>query len=55
MCSSDLKEMAGEEGKRLRSNAAKAHDIIVANKQSYIHDFLQKLEQLVEAYKNKIL
>ena len=45
--------MVGEEGENLRSNTAKAHDIIAANKQSHIHDFIQKLEQLAEDYKKK--
>ena len=47
------KAMAGEEGKRLRSNAGKACDIIVANKQIYVPNFIQNLEQLVESYKKK--
>jgi hypothetical protein len=45
--------MSGVEGEKLRSTAAKACDIIAANKQSYIHDFIQKLEQLAEDYKKK--
>lgn len=40
--------MAGEKGEKLRSKAAKARDIIAANKQSYIDDFLQKLQQLAD-------
>jgi hypothetical protein len=45
--------MTGEEGKKLRSKAAKALDIVAANNQSYIHNFIQKLEQLAEDYKKK--
>ena len=45
--------MVGEEGENLRSNATKARDIIAANKQSHIHDFIQKLEQLAENFKKR--
>jgi len=47
--------MAGEEGEKLRSKAAEAGEIIAANKGSYIHDFIQKLEQLAKDYKKKCL
>lgn len=43
--------MSGAEGEKWRSNAAKACEIIAANKQSHVHDFIQKLEQLGEDYK----
>lgn len=44
--------MAGEEGKSIRLKAAEARDILVASigrQQSYIHDFIQRLEQLAVA------
>jgi hypothetical protein len=46
--------MAGEEGKKLRSKVSEARDIILTNtgrQQSYIHDFVQRLEQISVAYK----
>lgn len=43
--------MSGAEGEKWRSNAAKACEIMAANKQSHVHDFIQKLEQLGEDYK----
>lgn len=45
--------MLGEEGKNLRSKAAEACEIIAASKQSYIHDFIRKLEELPQDYKKK--
>jgi len=39
----------GEEGKAMRSKAVEARDMIVANigrQQSYIHDFIQQLQEL---------
>jgi hypothetical protein len=53
ICTTLTMAMAGEEGEKLRSKAAKARDIIAANKQSHIHDFIQKLEQLAEDYKKR--
>jgi len=53
ICTTLTMAMAGEEGKKLRSRAAKVRDIIVANKQSNIHGCIQKLEQMAEDYKKK--
>jgi hypothetical protein len=53
ICSTLTMAMAGEEREKLRSKAEKARDIIAAKKQSCIHDFIEKLEQLAEDYKKK--
>lgn len=52
ICKAVKMVMAGEEGKSLRSKAVEARDVLVANigrQQSYIHDFIEQLEQLKEA------
>ena len=52
ICKAVKMVMAGEEGKSMRSKAVEAGDIVVANigrQQSYIHDFIQHLEQFKEA------
>jgi hypothetical protein len=51
VCKTVRMVMVGDEGKILRSKAAEARDIIVANnarQQTYIDDFVQQLEQLRE-------
>jgi len=49
VCQTVRMVMVGEEGKHLRSKAAEARDILVGNngrQQSYIDDFVQRIEQL---------
>lgn len=48
--------MAGEEAKKLRSKVAEAREIILSKsgrQQTYIHDFIQQLEQIAVEYKQK--
>lgn len=48
--------LGGEEGKKLRSNVDAARKIMVTNtgrQHSYIHEFIQQLEHIAEAYKQR--